>query len=241
MRKRTRPYRVSDRIASDIKRQIAMGSLGVGHRLPAERDLAQQYGVSRVSVREAYRSLAELRLIRIRRGRDGGAFIDGSDTTPVEEALTMLFRLGQASPRELGEAWLVEPVVARLAARNAAPSDLERLRRVTETGEPSTPASIARRRLRFYEAVARCAHNLPLAALVTGLARAAAVDDGWLATAGLSDQVQRAQREIYGAIARRDEDGAARLMREYLAQVRQWAAAAPLVGTAGAPAAAPAF
>ena len=70
-----RTGRVSEIIVRRIKKQITEGKLAVGHKLPAERDMAQQFKTSRVSVREAYRSLEELGLLRIRRGAEGGAFI----------------------------------------------------------------------------------------------------------------------------------------------------------------------
>ena len=68
--------RVSDNLADRIKRQISSGKLTAGEKLPAEREMARRYKTSRVSVREAYRSLEELGLLAIRRGADGGAFIN---------------------------------------------------------------------------------------------------------------------------------------------------------------------
>ena len=57
------------------------GRLVAGHKLPAEREMARQFKTSRVSVREAYRSLEELGLLRIRRGAEGGAFMSSSITS----------------------------------------------------------------------------------------------------------------------------------------------------------------
>ena len=90
-----RTNRVSDTIARRIKKQISDGRLTVGHKLPAERDMARQFKTSRVSVREAYRSLEELGLLRIRRGAEGGAFIAQFDHEPVRRSLSLVLGLGQ--------------------------------------------------------------------------------------------------------------------------------------------------
>ena len=55
--------RVSEAIVQRIKEQISKGRLPVGHKLPAEREMARQFKTSRVSVREAYRSLEEVGLL----------------------------------------------------------------------------------------------------------------------------------------------------------------------------------
>src|SRR5947199_3033750 len=89
-----RTGRVSDVIARRIKKQISDGRLAVGHKLPAERDMARQFKTSRVSVREAYRSLEELGLLRIRRGAEGGAFIAQFDHEPVRRSLSLVLGLG---------------------------------------------------------------------------------------------------------------------------------------------------
>src|SRR5882762_3539172 len=96
--------RVSDVIARRIKKQISEGRLTAGHKLPAERDMARQFKTSRVSVREAYRSLEELGLLQIRRGAEGGAFILKVNHEPVFRSLSLVLGLNRTSHRELTEA-----------------------------------------------------------------------------------------------------------------------------------------
>src|SRR5262249_40310154 len=72
MLERTGPVgRTSEIIVRRIKKQISNGRLAEGHKLPAEREMARQFKTSRVSVREAYRSLEEQGLLHIRRGAEG--------------------------------------------------------------------------------------------------------------------------------------------------------------------------
>src|SRR6267142_6462523 len=131
-----RPARVSETIVRRIKDQISKGRLVAGHKLPAEREMARQFKTSRVSVREAYRSLEEIGLLRIRRGADGGAFIAKVDHEPVLRSLALVLGLAKTSHKELTEArLLIEPPIARLAARRARKEDVAQLEHVLKQEE----------------------------------------------------------------------------------------------------------
>src|SRR5215467_7902369 len=126
-----RQARVSEAIVHRIKKQITEGRLLAGHKLPAEREMARQFKTSRVSVREAYRSLEEVGVLRIRRGADGGAFIAQLDHQPVLRSLALVLGLGGTTHQELTEArMLIEPPIARLAALRARKEDIVRLESV---------------------------------------------------------------------------------------------------------------
>jgi GntR family transcriptional regulator, transcriptional repressor for pyruvate dehydrogenase complex len=169
-----RTGRVSEIIARRIKKQISDGRLEAGHKLPAERDMARQFKTSRVSVREAYRSLEELGLLRIRRGAEGGAFIATFDHEPVRRSLSLVLGLGKTSHEEVTEARiLIEPTIARLAALRARPEDVDKLERVLmqEEQEVAHPgADSGTTAGQFHRAVADCARNIPLVVLMNALA-----------------------------------------------------------------------
>jgi len=166
--------RVSEVIARRIKKQITDGRLSAGHKLPAERDMARQFKTSRVSVREAYRSLEELGLLRIRRGADGGAFISQVDHEPVRRSMSLVFGLGKVSHAEVTEArMLIEPLVARLAAMRARPDDIVKLevvlaREEEEVAHPHADSGTTAGQ--FHRAVAACTRNQPLVVLMNALA-----------------------------------------------------------------------
>src|SRR5438552_5318141 len=169
-----RQGRVSETIVRRIKKQISEGRLMAGHKLPAEREMARRFKTSRVSVREAYRSLEELGVLRIRRGADGGAFIAILNHEPVLRSLSLLLGLGKTSHKELTEArMLIEPPIARLAALRARKEDIALLQRVLEQEEeeaalrngPFRPTGS-----QFHRSVAACARNLPLIVLMNALA-----------------------------------------------------------------------
>jgi GntR family transcriptional regulator, transcriptional repressor for pyruvate dehydrogenase complex len=222
--RKVRSRRVSETIAKRIKNQISAGRMLPGEKLPAEREMALRYHTSRVSVREAYRSLEELGLLTIRRGADGGAFIADIDHTPVMRSLSLMLRLGKTTHEEITQArLLIEPPIARLAARNATAEDVERLRQVLEQKVSALRRGGFRRcDMRFHRAVAECAGNLPLKLLMHSLAdlTVQALASIEMST-GVQHQVCEAHREILDAIARHDEDTAHHLMLHHVAEVQQ--------------------
>lgn len=70
------PQDLSAQIASDIRDAIIAGDLIIDQRLPSEAELADQFSVSRPTVREALKRLAAQNLIRTQRGATGGAFVN---------------------------------------------------------------------------------------------------------------------------------------------------------------------
>jgi DNA-binding FadR family transcriptional regulator len=88
------PHRIYERITASIQRQIADGRLTPGTKLPAEREMARRHKVSRVTIREAFRSLEERGILIIRRGAGGGAVIadpgPGGPAQSTSEAVTRL-------------------------------------------------------------------------------------------------------------------------------------------------------
>ncbi len=207
----TQTDRKFERISRGIKRRIASGTLVPGQRLPAEREMARQCKSSRVSVREAYRSLEELGILVVRRGADGGAFVAQPDTAALQKCLSLLLRLGRTSDQELSDARVIEPTIARLAARHAQADDIVRLRHALAREEEA----MTRRRpaglpgARFQRALAACARNRPLMTLVNPLVDLTA--DALSSLEGRVDfarQTSRSQRAILQAVERHDEEGA---------------------------------
>ncbi len=217
--------RVSDMIAAQIQQSIADGEIGPGERLPAERELAQRFNTSRLSIREAYRSLQELGLIAIRRGAGGGAFITEIDHGPMSKSLTMMLHLGRTTNEELTEArLLLEPPVARLAARRSSPEDIERLQDLVNRQADALKSNEGPRRLAldFHRLVARCARNLPLEITMNALADVAreAITKIDLSEGAVHEHVVTFHQKIVNAIKKHDEDLAYDLMERHVADVQ---------------------
>src|ERR1700726_4340328 len=116
--------RAFEEICERIREQLALGVLKPGDKLPPERDLAQQLGVSRNVLREALRSLEMAGVLRLRKGVKGGAFIQEGDTSRMNEVMRDMLSLGTISVRELSEARIhVLDLAVRLACVNARQAD----------------------------------------------------------------------------------------------------------------------
>lgn len=216
---------MSETIAHRIKKQISDGALRPGERLPAERDMAQRFRTSRVSVREAYRSLEELGLLTIRRGAEGGAFIADLDHRPVMRSLSLMLRLGKTTHEEITEARLMmEPPIALLAARRAHAREIARLQQVVRQQQLALASrgDYSPFDLQFHRSVAECARNLPLKVLMDALCDLTVeVVAGLDLSSGVQHQVCDSHRRIADAIERRDEQAAYDLMLQHVAQVQE--------------------
>ncbi len=153
--------RLYRKIAEQLSQLIASGELSPGQRLPAERDLAKQLGVSRPSVREALIALEIEGKVEIRVG--SGVYVSPPRPVPVSTR-----EEGEGPFEMLRARRAVEGEVAALAAKEANADDVAELRaahdelRTLSTANESTEA--ADRRLHL--AIARAAHNAPLYAAV---------------------------------------------------------------------------
>jgi GntR family transcriptional regulator, transcriptional repressor for pyruvate dehydrogenase complex len=222
-----RPGRVSEVIARRIKKQIAEGRLAAGHKLPAERDMARQFKTSRVSVREAYRSLEEVGLLRIRRGAEGGAFIAQFDHEPVRRSLSLVLGLGKAPHEEVTEARiLLEPAIARLAALRAQPEDVAKLEQVLIQEEQEVRHSSADSGTtagQFHRAIAACARNMPLVVLMNALADLTAESVSALDVRVRSRHRRKNceyHRQIFEAIRVHDGEAASALMLQHVGDIQ---------------------
>jgi GntR family transcriptional repressor for pyruvate dehydrogenase complex len=130
--------RVSEEVAEQIKQAIIQRRFQVGEKLPAERQLAEDFQVSRVAVREALRLLENSGFITTRQGASGGAFVTDLTVENISQAFLDLFLAGKFSIPELCQArLLLDPEVARLAAENVTPDQAGRLQTALEAEDQS--------------------------------------------------------------------------------------------------------
>ena len=128
---------ISRRIAEQLRAAIIAGQFKIGERLPTEDELAQRYGVSRPSVREALKRLAAQNLVRARRGPSGGNFVVQPSYAELAESLsgaaTLLVGLGALGIEEIIEARrALQGSCAQLAVDNAGPEHLAALEAALE-------------------------------------------------------------------------------------------------------------
>jgi DNA-binding FadR family transcriptional regulator len=149
-----RPVRAGNAFEETVERLltvIKLGVVGPGERFPAERELAVQLGISRITLREAIRELQQAGFVESRRGRSGGTFVTYRRPAPSRGELRRIAReeggkltdaltfrmavetgsaqlLAQTAPDEAARAAMREVLRARLADVNrASPQDYRRL------------------------------------------------------------------------------------------------------------------
>ena len=165
-----------DQIRLSVLEAIATGRLRPGDRLPSETEQAHGFQVSRATVREALRSLADAGLVSTVRGRGGGSFVNRLDSGPAErnlsEAMGLLLHVDAISVGELLEARrALEGTCARLAAARRNPPDLAAMAGILEQArDESLSAEVwLSLDIDFHRTVAESASNrvllVPLAAL----------------------------------------------------------------------------
>jgi DNA-binding FadR family transcriptional regulator len=119
-----RPVRAGNAFEETVERlltAIRLGLVGPGEKFPAERDLAAQLGVSRLTLREALRSLQQAGFVESRRGRFGGTFVMASPPAPGRaELLRQLREDGARLDDVLTFRMVVETGAAQLLAQAVA-------------------------------------------------------------------------------------------------------------------------
>src|SRR6516164_4896572 len=116
--KTVRASRLYEQIVQQIEESILQGVLKPGDQLPAERELALRFGVSRTAVREAVKALREKGLVEAYSGR--GTFVTDGTSHAIRQSLDLMIRIGQQEGHEgsihLAELrQILEPEIAALA------------------------------------------------------------------------------------------------------------------------------
>ncbi|WP_049574274.1 FadR/GntR family transcriptional regulator [Nonomuraea sp. SBT364] len=217
-----RTVRAYERIVEQIEEAVEGGALPPGARLPSERDLMAQFGVSRSTVREALRVLQARGLVRSRPGDPNGAEVLPFSPAALHKSMTTLARVDELSLGELVQFRMVLDASANLlAARLRTEAELAemdaaigRMREAVETGyDAFSAADVA-----FHDAVARASRN-KLIQICTDVVRSIVL--GLIAgkIAGSDDrealmrQSIRHHEEVLAAVRAGDGPLAARLSR----------------------------
>ncbi|HEV8338851.1 MAG TPA: FadR/GntR family transcriptional regulator [bacterium] len=218
---RVRRTKVYEEVAAQIQRQIADGALRPGDRLPAERELAEAFGVSRSSVRDAIRVLELAGLVVPRQGE--GTVVRELTMESLVSPLASVLGTRKDLLADLLEARrLIEPGVASRAAVQASEEDLEALGAIL--GRQAE--EIAHGRLgveedsAFHYRLATAARNQVILKVIDVLmdllqeARARS-----LQVRGRPRRSLHGHRRILAAVRRRDAEGAGEAMEQHLKEI----------------------
>ena len=216
--------RLYEQIVQQVEESILKGQLKPGDQLPAERDLAQSFGVSRTAVREAVKTLREKGLVEAYSGR--GTFVTNGTSHAIRQSLDLMIRVSQQEGAihlaELRQ--VLEPEIAALAASRIEEQLLSTMRESVTAMDRSLhdPDAYIEADLDFHLALAEAVGNpliLSLLDSIVGLlrdqrSRIFSVDGG-------PERGQFHHKRILEATERRDPDAAREAMRAHLGQVRE--------------------
>ncbi|NYT63545.1 FadR family transcriptional regulator [Alcaligenaceae bacterium] len=218
--------RAADDIAQQVRQQITAGRLTPGARLPSERALAEEFGVSRNTLREAVRSLEQAGLVELKKGAHGGIFIAKDNGASIAMGLLDLYRLGKVSPRQLTEARIwVEPIIVREACRNATAPDIALLNQNIKQALAAAQANDFRKKIalhhEFHRILARVAGNPFMLVFVNGLIAVLVEFIERIGPGDNSNYVFASRRRFMKHFENRDAEAAVQEMTQLLEQFQK--------------------
>lgn len=218
--------RTTEIILEQIKDFVKQGHLKQGDKLPTEMELAERFEVSRTSVREALSALSLTGILEIRQGE--GIYVKRSSSNAVIEPLSFILLLEKDQLQSILEVRkALEIEAADLAAQRRENEDLETMRALIEEMEHDLPEAVNSEKtdLAFHLALARASKNPLLDRLMNTVQEI--ISDTlhvtralWL-NSGSTQRLFEEHREIYLAIAARDNETSRQLMYEHLIKVER--------------------
>lgn len=167
-----RKERISDQLKTILKQAILDGRLKPGDKFPPEAEIARQYGVSKVSAREALREMETEGLILKKRGVFGGSFVAEPGSDKMMDVVSNSFLFGGVTVKELAEfRRILEPGLAKMAARNRTREDLDAMEKCINDIEMSIKAGCPDQTLAigFHLLIADACHNRFISSLMAAL------------------------------------------------------------------------
>ncbi|QTX04409.1 FadR/GntR family transcriptional regulator [Agromyces archimandritae] len=207
-------------IAQRLREEIFDG-MRPGDRIGTETQLAERFGVSRITMRDAVRVLESEGFVEVAVGVSGGLRVAAGRPDIVADALSTQLYLEDVSWRELVDAMhIIEPALAGLAAEAATPDDVARLRAIVAQAPGSDEATeFTEAALDFHLALAEIAGNRPLTASVRAMRAAQRRRFAPETTAATVASVTEIHARIVDAVERHDAEAAAAAMHAHLGRL----------------------
>jgi GntR family transcriptional regulator, transcriptional repressor for pyruvate dehydrogenase complex len=218
-----REPRLSDKVADMMLETILSNRLNVGDRLPSERELGEQFGVSRTVVREAVRELVAKGVIEVRSG--SGLRVAAVDASAVSESMSLFLRGGAIDFEKVHEVrTLLEVHIAGLAAERADPEDVAALRAVDNRmqAERADVEAAARDDLEFHRVIALATHNDLFLLLLDSIGSSLFEIRRENLGSGSAPMTLEQHARVLDRIAAKDPDGAREAMAAHLDGVAAW-------------------
>ncbi len=216
--------RLYQQIVEQIEFRFVSGELKVGDQLPSERELAEQFAVSRIAVREAVKALREKGLVEIRPGR--GTFITNGTQGVIRHSLGLLMKFGSAgaSPNLVEVREIMEPEIAGLAATRISDEQIVAMTDAVDLMDTALDDVnvFVEADLDFHLALAQATQNPIIPILMNSIIDLLREQRKRIAlvNGGLS-RGQYHHKKILDAVLRHDSKAARLAMQHHLEQVRK--------------------
>jgi GntR family transcriptional repressor for pyruvate dehydrogenase complex len=218
-----REPRLSDKVAEMMLETILSRKLQVGDRLPSERELGEQFNVSRTVVREAVRALVAKGVIEVRSG--SGLRVAAVDAAAVSESMSLYLRGATLDFERVHEVRaLLEVHIAGVAAERATEEDIAQLRDVHQRMEQEAGdvESAARDDLEFHRTIARATQNDLYLLLMDSIGSALIDIRRENLGSGSTPTTLSQHAAVLERIAAHDPTGARKAMAAHLEGVARW-------------------
>lgn len=222
-----RQNKTTDVIIERIRAAILEGKLKPGDRLPSEKELGEQFKVSRQTLRESMRALEHLGLIIMRKGNGGGAFIVEVEKQVATQNLANYLYFKNLTIENLSELRrMMEPHAAACAARNISTEDLKRLKEINAATRKNFDLQdwdeVTSNEIEFHLLIASQTDN-PILILMLDFVETLLEDFKNILKPDqqFREAVLISHEEIYDAISRGDSDLASKIMLEHVEKVEK--------------------
>ncbi len=223
MFKAARVNRISQNIVDQIRDTIIAGRLKPGDRLPSEKELSAEFGVSKASLREALRALEALGMLEVKQGMGGGAFVTEVD---LETARNNMFNYIFFQNPSIGEftqlRTLIEPQVTEIAAHKCTQADLDYLEdNLNQTRDLMDSGPFYYKLdTKFHHRIAEISGNRLICFVIDSLKNAIVQIKLQLELdRDFSIQVYKAHMRIFDALRKRDPEQARAEMHRHIVEV----------------------
>ena len=216
--------RLYEQIVEQIEQRILKGELHMGDQLPAERDLCEQFGVSRTAVREAVKALRQKGLLETFPGR--GTFITNGTSRAMRHSLNLVVNLGRAHGSDdlVQVRELLEPEIAALGAEHATSEQVAAMDQAILAMDAALDDAerFIEADLDFHLALAEATRNDIIPILIDSIVDLLREQrKSIFSTPGGPQRGQVHHKRILKAVKQQDPNAARKAMRAHLVQVRQ--------------------
>jgi GntR family transcriptional regulator, transcriptional repressor for pyruvate dehydrogenase complex len=219
--------KITHRITSQIRAAILQEKLVQGDKLPSEKDMVEQFNVSKHTLREAMRALEEMGFIEMRKGVAGGAYVVKVGIHVAQGHLVNYLYSRKLTPSHLSDLRkLIEPHAARIVAKTITDDQLQFIKNLNDEARFNLENGHLEKAISKEYALHRYIADLtenPLLILIVDFAESAmkdykkylGADETFYAT------VLKHHERIYQALEARDGEKAAEEMLEHVTQVEE--------------------